>query len=45
MKPVAGIPMYSAGKWDLFAKAVEHNINELNKRGVEEVVISCPGCW
>ena len=40
-----GIPMYSAGKWDLFAKAVEHNINELNKRGVEEVVISCPGCW
>jgi Fe-S oxidoreductase/FAD/FMN-containing dehydrogenase len=40
-----GIPFYAAGKWDLFAKAVEHNINELNKRGVEEVVISCPGCW
>ncbi|MFC1904181.1 heterodisulfide reductase-related iron-sulfur binding cluster, partial [Chloroflexota bacterium] len=40
-----GIPFYAAGKWDLFAKAVEHNIRELNKRGVEEVVISCPGCW
>ena len=40
-----GIPFYAAGKWDLFAKAVEHNITELNKRGVEEVVISCPGCW
>ena len=40
-----GIPFFSAGKWDLFARAVEHNINELNKRGVEEVVISCPGCW
>ncbi len=40
-----GIPFYAAGKWDLFAKAVEHNINELNKRGVEELVISCPGCW
>ncbi len=40
-----GIPFYAAGKWDLFARAVEHNINELNKRGVEEVVISCPGCW
>jgi len=40
-----GIPFYAAGKWDLFAKAVEHNINELNKRGVEEIVISCPGCW
>jgi len=40
-----GIPFYAAGKWDLFAKAVEHNINELNKRGVEEVITSCPGCW
>jgi len=40
-----GIPFYAAGKWDLFARAVEHNITELNKRGVEEVVISCPGCW
>ena len=40
-----GIPFYAAGKWDLFAKAVEHNITELNKRGVEEVIISCPGCW
>ena len=40
-----GIPFYSAGKWDLFAKAVEHNIRQLQRRGVEEVVISCPGCW
>ncbi|MDD5288311.1 MAG: FAD-binding and (Fe-S)-binding domain-containing protein [Dehalococcoidales bacterium] len=40
-----GIPFLSAGKWDLFAKAVEHNIKELNRRGVEEVVVSCPGCW
>lgn len=40
-----GIPFYAAGKWDLFAKAVEHNITELNKRGVEEIIISCPGCW
>ena len=40
-----GIPFYAAGKWDLFAKAVTHNIMELNKRGIEEVVISCPGCW
>ncbi len=24
---------------------MEHNITELNKRGVEEIVISCPGCW
>lgn len=40
-----GIPFYAAGKWDLFARAVKHNITELNKRGVEEIVISCPGCW
>ena len=40
-----GIPFYAAGKWDLFAEAVKHNINELNKRGVNEIVVSCPGCW
>ena len=40
-----GIPFYAAGKWDLFAASVKHNITELNKRGVEEIVISCPGCW
>jgi Fe-S oxidoreductase/FAD/FMN-containing dehydrogenase len=40
-----GIPFYAAGKWELFAKAVQHNIAELNKRGVEEIIISCPGCW
>ncbi|MFC1944289.1 FAD-binding and (Fe-S)-binding domain-containing protein [Chloroflexota bacterium] len=40
-----GIPFFAAGKWDIFARAVEHNIKELNKRGVEEVVLSCPGCW
>ncbi len=40
-----GIPFYAAGRWDLFAAAVKHNINELNKRRVEEVIISCPGCW
>lgn len=40
-----GIPFYAAGKWDLFARAAEHNIKELNKRGVEEIIISCPGCW
>jgi len=40
-----GIPFFSAGKWDLFEQAVKHNISELNKRGVEEIIISCPGCW
>ena len=40
-----GIPFYAAGKWDLFTRAVTHNITELNKRGVEEIIISCPGCW
>jgi heterodisulfide reductase subunit B len=40
-----GIPFFAAGKWDVFAKAVEHNIKELHRRGVEEVIISCPGCW
>ena len=40
-----GIPFLAAGKWDLFQRICEHNVRELNKRGIEEVVISCPGCW
>jgi Fe-S oxidoreductase/FAD/FMN-containing dehydrogenase len=40
-----GIPFYAAGKWDMFEGIARHNIEEMNKRGVQEIVLSCPGCW
>lgn len=40
-----GIPFYAAGKWDLFETIVKYNVGEINKRGIEELVVSCPGCY
>ncbi|MDN5347895.1 MAG: hypothetical protein PWP65_1459 [Clostridia bacterium] len=40
-----GVPFFVAGKWGVFEQAVRHNINELNKRGVKTLIVSCPGCW
>lgn len=40
-----GIPFMAAGKWDLFERIARNNIEQINKRGIEEVVLSCPGCW
>lgn len=40
-----GIPFYMAGKWDVFEKAVRTNIENINKKGIKKVIISCPGCW
>ncbi|MHB9059843.1 MAG: FAD-binding and (Fe-S)-binding domain-containing protein, partial [Bacillota bacterium] len=40
-----GVPMAVAGLTPEYEMVVKHNITEMNKRGVKEVVISCPGCW
>jgi len=40
-----GIPMLVAGKWDLWEQALRHNVAAMQKRGVEEVITSCPACW
>lgn len=40
-----GVPFLVSGKWDLFARAVGHNIAQLKKRGVRKLIVSCPGCW
>lgn len=40
-----GVPFLMAGKWDVWEKAVRHNIAEVNKRGIKKLVVSCPGCW
>lgn len=40
-----GTPMLVAGKLDAFEFTFRNNIEGLLKRGVKEVVISCPGCY
>lgn len=40
-----GAPMFMAGKWDVFAQIVRHNVAEIKKRGIKTMVVSCPGCW
>jgi len=40
-----GTPMLVAGKMDTFEFIFRNNIEGLMKRGVKEVVISCPGCY
>ncbi len=40
-----GTPMLVAGKLDTFEFIFRNNIENLIKRGVKEVVISCPGCY
>ena len=40
-----GIPMLVAGKWDLWEQALRHNVAAMERKGVEEVVTSCPACW
>ncbi len=40
-----GTPMLVAGKLDTFEFIFRNNIEGLLRRGVKEVVISCPGCY
>ena len=40
-----GIPMLVAGKWDVFAEILRHNVQAMQERGVHTVVTSCPACW
>jgi Fe-S oxidoreductase len=40
-----GLPMLVAGKWEQFGRIVTHNLTEAAKRGVKNVIASCPACW
>ncbi|MDK2891687.1 FAD-binding and (Fe-S)-binding domain-containing protein [Methanohalophilus sp.] len=40
-----GIPMLTAGKWDVFEKIMRMNIENMRKKGVKTVITSCPACW
>ncbi|MBE3575641.1 MAG: FAD-binding oxidoreductase [Firmicutes bacterium] len=40
-----GIPMLMAGKPQQFELAFRNNVEQMHKRGVQEIIISCPGCW
>jgi len=40
-----GVPFLVSGKWDVWQQAVRHNIEEVQRRGIRKLVVSCPGCW
>jgi Fe-S oxidoreductase len=40
-----GGPAYVIGCIDELFETVEHNINELSRRGIRTLITSCSGCW
>ncbi|MFB6215961.1 MAG: (Fe-S)-binding protein, partial [Candidatus Aenigmatarchaeota archaeon] len=39
-----GLPFLAAGKWDTWKESVKYNIEQIKDRGIEKLVVSCPGC-
>ena len=39
-----GTPMLVAGKWDVFAETMKHNIAAVRTSGADTVITSCPAC-
>ncbi|MBN1375637.1 MAG: FAD-binding oxidoreductase [Dehalococcoidia bacterium] len=39
-----GTPMLVAGKWDVFAETMKHNIAAVKTSGANTVITSCPAC-
>jgi Fe-S oxidoreductase/FAD/FMN-containing dehydrogenase len=39
-----GTPMLVAGKWDVFAENMKHNLDRLKEIGADTVISSCPAC-
>ncbi|MDD5397908.1 MAG: FAD-binding and (Fe-S)-binding domain-containing protein [Dehalococcoidia bacterium] len=39
-----GTPMLVAGKWDVFAETMKHNIAAVKATGADTVISSCPAC-
>lgn len=40
-----GIPMFVAGRWDVWESILRHNVVKMKEVGAETVVTSCPACW
>jgi len=39
-----GTPMLVAGKWDVFAENMKHNLDLIKEIGADTVISSCPAC-
>jgi Fe-S oxidoreductase/FAD/FMN-containing dehydrogenase len=39
-----GTPMLVAGKWDIFAENLKHNLEHIKAIGADTVISSCPAC-
>lgn len=40
-----GGPLVNIGCTDVALENVGHNINEINKRGIKTLIVTCAGCW
>ncbi|HUT35346.1 MAG TPA: FAD-binding and (Fe-S)-binding domain-containing protein [Planctomycetota bacterium] len=40
-----GMPMLMAGKTDLFADNLRHNLRAVREAGARELILSCPACY
>ncbi|MDH5794747.1 MAG: (Fe-S)-binding protein, partial [Candidatus Bathyarchaeota archaeon] len=40
-----GNPLLSTGQYQLAREMARHNVEEIKKRGVKQVLVSCPGCY
>jgi heterodisulfide reductase subunit D len=39
-----GNPLLSSGQYQLAREMARHNVEEIKRRGVKQVLVSCPGC-
>jgi len=40
-----GNPLLSTGQYQLAREMARHNVEEIKRRGVKQVLVSCPGCY
>jgi heterodisulfide reductase subunit D len=40
-----GNPLLSTGQYQLAREMARHNVEEVKRRGVKQVLVSCPGCY
>jgi heterodisulfide reductase subunit D len=40
-----GDPLLSTGQYQLAREMARHNVEEIKRRGVKQVLVSCPGCY
>lgn len=40
-----GVPFLMSGQWERWERVMRYNMEEIKKRGIKKLIVSCPGCW